>query len=106
MARSSWEAPVSGVRRCDERLVCLFWRVAAQIRASRPACGTQGQVVIPKQLRDEVGLRPGTEVEFERDGETVRVMPAGAAAVQGLRGRYASSGLAAALLADRDREPR
>jgi AbrB family looped-hinge helix DNA binding protein len=71
-----------------------------------PRVGPKGQVVIPKQLRDEVGLRPGAEVEFERDGETVRVMPAGAAAVQGLRGRYASSGLAAALLADRDREPR
>jgi AbrB family looped-hinge helix DNA binding protein len=68
--------------------------------------GAKGQVVIPKELRDEVGLQPGAEVDFERDGEAVRILPAGAAATQGLRGRYAASGLAAALLADRGREPR
>ncbi len=68
--------------------------------------GAKGQVVIPKQLRDRLGLRPGSEVDFEQDGEAVRVVPAGAAAARGLRGRYAGSGLAAALLADRAREPR
>ena len=67
--------------------------------------GAKGQVVIPKPLRDELGLQPGSEVEFERDGRGVRVLPAGAAASVGLRGRYASSGLAAALLEDRRREP-
>lgn len=32
---------------------------------------TKGQITIPKQVRDEMGLRPGTEVEFIRaaDGE-------------------------------------
>jgi AbrB family looped-hinge helix DNA binding protein len=68
--------------------------------------GTEGQVVIPKHLRDELGLQPGAEVVLEPDGEAVRILPAGAAAIRGLRGRYASSGLAAALLADREREPR
>ena len=68
--------------------------------------GAKGQVVIPKDIRDEVGFQPGAEVDFERDGETVRILPAGAAATRGLRGRYASSGLAGALLADREREPR
>jgi AbrB family looped-hinge helix DNA binding protein len=68
--------------------------------------GAKGQVVIPKDIRDEVGFQPGAEVEFERDGETVRILPAGAVATRGLRGRYASSGLAAALLTDREREPR
>ena len=68
--------------------------------------GAKGQVVIPKDIREQVGFQPGAEVDFERDGETVRILPAGAAATRGLRGRYASSGLAAALLADRDREPR
>jgi AbrB family looped-hinge helix DNA binding protein len=67
--------------------------------------GAKGQVVIPKELRDAVGLQTGTEVDFERDGSAVRVWPAGAAAVHGLRGRYAASGMAAALLADRGREP-
>jgi antitoxin PrlF len=68
--------------------------------------GAKGQVVIPKEIRDEVGLQPGAEVDFERDGEAVRILPAGAEATRGLRGRYASSGMAAELLRDREREPR
>jgi AbrB family looped-hinge helix DNA binding protein len=68
--------------------------------------GAKGQVVIPKEMRDELGLQPGAEVDFERDGGAVRILPAGAAATRGLRGRYRSSGMAATLLADREREPR
>jgi AbrB family looped-hinge helix DNA binding protein len=68
--------------------------------------GPKGQVVIPKPMREELGLEPGSEVEFELDGEGVRVLRAGAAATVGLKGRYRSSGLAASLLADRAREPR
>lgn len=68
--------------------------------------GAKGQVVIPKELRDVLGLQPGAEVAFERDGESVRVMSAGRTATEGLRGRYAASGMAAALLADRVHEPR
>jgi AbrB family looped-hinge helix DNA binding protein len=67
--------------------------------------GAKGQVVIPKDIRDELGLKPGAEVEFERDGQAVRVLPAGAAATRGLRGRYKASGLADMLLVDRAREP-
>jgi AbrB family looped-hinge helix DNA binding protein len=68
--------------------------------------GAKGQVVIPKELRDELGLQPGSEVDFERDAGGVRILPADPAVTEGLRGRYASSGLAAALLEDRQREPR
>jgi AbrB family looped-hinge helix DNA binding protein len=71
-----------------------------------PRAGAKGQVVIPKQLRDTLGLQPGSEVDFERDGEAVRILPAGRASTRGLRGRYARSGLAASLLEDRKREPR
>jgi AbrB family looped-hinge helix DNA binding protein len=67
--------------------------------------GAKGQVVIPKQMRDELGLQPGAEVEFEREGETVRIRAAGAVAAAGLRGRYQSSGMAGALLDDRQKEP-
>ncbi len=40
---------------------------------------SKGQVTIPKEIRDELGLLPGTEVEFVRDDEGVRVrkMPGG-----------------------------
>jgi AbrB family looped-hinge helix DNA binding protein len=68
--------------------------------------GPKGQVVIPKDMRDGLGLLPGSEVEFEREADAVRVVPAGSAAARGLRGRYGSSGMAADLLADRAREPR
>jgi hypothetical protein len=57
-------------------------------------------------MRDELGLQPGAEVEFERDRGTVRIMAAGVAATHGLCGRYAASGMAVALLSDREREPR
>ena len=66
--------------------------------------GPKGQVVIPKAIRDRVRLHPGDEVEFElRDDEIVlsaRARPAG------LGGRFARSGMAARLLAERAREPR
>jgi AbrB family looped-hinge helix DNA binding protein len=68
--------------------------------------GAKGQVVIPKALRDRFGLRPGSEVSFEAADDAVRIVPAGAEATRGLRGRFAASGLAAELLADRSREPR
>ena len=34
---------------------------------------SKGQVTIPKELRDEFGLLPGTEVEFVRAAGEVRV---------------------------------
>jgi antitoxin PrlF len=34
---------------------------------------SKGQVTIPKAIRDELGLLPGTEVDFVRDEEGVRV---------------------------------
>ena len=35
--------------------------------------GTKGQVVIPKAIREEIGIKPGDEVTFEPDGQDVRV---------------------------------
>lgn len=34
---------------------------------------SKGQVTIPKELRDEFGFLPGTEVEFVRDESGIRV---------------------------------
>ena len=34
---------------------------------------SKGQVTIPKPIRDQLGLLPGTPVEFEVEGEAVRI---------------------------------
>lgn len=66
--------------------------------------GPKGQVVIPKQLRERVGIEPGDEVTFDDDGESVRVIPL--RPNETLRGRFAGSGMTKRLEADRRAEPR
>lgn len=36
----------------------------------------KGQVTIPKDIRDRVGIRPGSEVEFGLEGEVITLRPA------------------------------
>lgn len=62
--------------------------------------GEKGQVVIPKALRDELGIRPGDEVTFWRDGDHVAVRPAHRR--RPLRGRFADTDLIDVLTAERD----
>jgi AbrB family looped-hinge helix DNA binding protein len=52
----------------------------------------KGQVTIPKALRDELGILPGSEVEFEADGDRLILRKSlagrrGRAIVERLRGR-------------------
>jgi AbrB family looped-hinge helix DNA binding protein len=37
---------------------------------------SKGQVTIPVEIREKAGLLPHTEVDFEFDGETVRIVKA------------------------------
>jgi AbrB family looped-hinge helix DNA binding protein len=37
---------------------------------------SKGQVTIPIEIREQAGLLPGTEVDFELDGEGVRIVRA------------------------------
>jgi AbrB family looped-hinge helix DNA binding protein len=39
---------------------------------------SKGQVTIPVEIREKAGLLPGTEVDFELDGEGVRIVRAAA----------------------------
>lgn len=55
---------------------------------------TKGQVTIPLPIREQLGLDPGTEVEFELDGDSARLrrvdgLSRGAAIVAHLRERGA-----------------
>lgn len=66
--------------------------------------GPKGQVVIPKELRDELGIEPGDEVSFWRHEDHVAVRPASRR--RALRGRFSGSQLAAMLVAERDLDRR
>ncbi len=37
---------------------------------------SKGQVTIPAEIREQAGLLSQTEVDFEFDGEVVRIVPA------------------------------
>lgn len=37
---------------------------------------SKGQVTIPVEIREKAGLLPGTEVDFELDGDGVRIVRA------------------------------
>lgn len=62
--------------------------------------GPKGQVVIPKELRDELGITPGDEVAFWRDGDHVAVRREGAGPP--LRGRHRGMQLVDTLARERD----
>lgn len=64
--------------------------------------GAKGQVVIPKDLREQVGLGPGADVSFEPVDDGIVVRRADRQST--MRGRFAGSGMASRLLEDRRRE--
>jgi AbrB family looped-hinge helix DNA binding protein len=37
---------------------------------------SKGQVTIPIEIRERLGLQPGTEVQFDVDGDSVRITKA------------------------------
>jgi AbrB family looped-hinge helix DNA binding protein len=48
---------------------------------------TKGQVTIPVEIREKLGLLPNSEVEFEVVGQTVRIRKVRRAAAAGRRGK-------------------
>lgn len=74
--------------------------------------GAKGQVVIPKVIRDEIGIEPGDEVAFEAAGHEVRIRRTvddpreRARGIEALRGIWADTpgGGTDELVAERRRE--
>ena len=64
--------------------------------------GPKGQVVIPKAMRDRLGIAPGDEVDFTLEDDAVRVERKRGRS--SLRGQFAGLGLTEALEADRRAE--
>ena len=62
--------------------------------------GAKGQVVIPKELRDRFGIRPGDEVSFWDCDDHVALKPIRCSA-DSLMGRFRGSGMADQLLSER-----
>jgi AbrB family looped-hinge helix DNA binding protein len=60
--------------------------------------GPKGQVVIPKAMRESLGIAPGDEVDFSLEDDVVRVQLRRGR--QSLRGQFAGLGLTATLEAD------
>jgi AbrB family looped-hinge helix DNA binding protein len=48
---------------------------------------TKGQVTIPIEIREKLGLFPNSEVEFEVTGQTVRIRKVRRADARGRRGK-------------------
>lgn len=73
--------------------------------------GVKGQVVIPKEIRDQIGIRPGDEVAFDSRGDEVRIRRVAdveasqADRIKALRGIWAGDGTDTdALIVERRRE--
>jgi AbrB family looped-hinge helix DNA binding protein len=46
---------------------------------------TKGQVTIPREIREALGIQPGAEVEFKVEGNVVKLIPARKSCTHGRR---------------------
>lgn len=49
---------------------------------------SKGQIVIPAELREELGIEPGTQVRFERCEDGLLLRPVTREFIRGLRGYF------------------
>lgn len=64
-------------RDADAGAIDDAWDSAGIVMAMRASIDNVGRVVVPKALRDALGLTPGTEVDISRYGAGLQLVPAG-----------------------------
>jgi AbrB family looped-hinge helix DNA binding protein len=65
---------------------------------------SKGQLVIPKEVRQALGLRQGTQFQVEVGDGKIILEPITASAIDALYGKYAGTDLLADLEAEHDAE--
>ena len=64
----------------------------------------KGQIVIPSSIRRRLGIKEGTRIQIEENGNEIILKPITREYVHSLRGRFRGKGLMKALMAEKKRE--
>ncbi|HLJ77031.1 MAG TPA: AbrB/MazE/SpoVT family DNA-binding domain-containing protein [Acidobacteriaceae bacterium] len=75
--------------------------------AAHATVSTKGQFVIPADIREQLGIRPGTRIAIIRDGNRIILEPVTKEYVRALRGATAGGpSMTESLLKERRKEER
>jgi AbrB family looped-hinge helix DNA binding protein len=64
----------------------------------------KGQIVIPSSIRRRLGIKEGTRIKIEENGNEIILKPITREYVHSLRGKFRGKGLMKALMAEKKRE--
>lgn len=64
----------------------------------------KGQIVIPSSIRRRLGIKEGTRIQIEENGNEIILTPITRDYVHSLRGKFRGKGLMKALMAEKKRE--
>lgn len=65
---------------------------------------SKGQIVIPSSIRRRLGIKEGTRIKIEENGNEIILKPITREYVHSLRGKFRGKGLMKALMAEKKRE--
>jgi AbrB family looped-hinge helix DNA binding protein len=93
-AEEAWRAEINSRLQEIDRGTRLdqFW-ITLTGRSITMQITSKGQVTIPQEIRNQLGLLPHTKVEFELAGDHARIRKARRAPGEGFRGRLALDAL-------------
>lgn len=65
---------------------------------------SKGQIVIPSSIRRRLGIKEGTRIRIEENGNEIILKPITREYVHSVRGKLKGKGLMKALMAEKERE--